>query len=202
MTRRAKLEHRNYFRAGVAGIVIGAGAAIVGVLIAHFTGLGEFDDLGREIYPVVPRGWFYELSGQVIALGGVLLMMAGTTLAFLYERKMTWARASIGAALFTGLMMILFGVIPNQWLTLTQAVWEWTPQKILITIPPALVLNNDVAISYAALKDAIVTGYILVAMGGVAFVMIKWQDHQKNKASGPPPKPVSTYGRPMTKVER
>jgi hypothetical protein len=138
----------------------------------------------------------------MIALGGVFLMMAGATLAFLYQRKMTWARASVGAALFTGLMMILFGIIPNQWLTLTQAVWEWTPQKILITIPPELVLNNDVAISYAVVKDAIVTGYVVVTMGLVAFVMIKWQDHQKKVDSGPPPQPVSTYGRPMTKVDR
>jgi len=172
------------------------------VLIAHFTGLSEFDDLGREIYPDIPRGWGFALFGQVVALGGVLLAMAGATLAFLYERKMTWARASIGAALFTGLMVILFGIIPNEWLTLTQAVWEWTPQKTFIAIPPALVLNNDVSISYAALKDMIVAGYTVVATGAVAFVMIKWQDHQKKVASGPPPQPISTYGRPMTKVER
>jgi hypothetical protein len=172
------------------------------VLFAHFTGLSEFDDLGREIYPAIPRGWGLVLFGQLVALGGVLLAMAGATLAFLYERKMTWARASIGAALFTGLMVILYGVIPNQWLTLTQAVWEWTPQKIFLTIPPVLVLNNDVSISYAAIKDMIVGGYSVAITGGIAFVMIKWQDQQKKIASGPPPQPVSTYGRPMTKVER
>jgi len=111
----AKARDRNYV-VGVAAMVIGVFLALIAALWAHFTGLSEFDDVGREIYPNIPRGWVWVLIAQILSLGGVLIAMAGTTLAFLYEKKMTWARASIGAGLFTALMIILFGIIPNEWL--------------------------------------------------------------------------------------
>lgn len=170
----------------------------VGVVIAHFTGVSATDELGREIYPSVPRGWQLVLIGQLIALGGVLVAMAGASLAFLYKRDLTWARAALGATMFTGLMIILFGVIPNQWLTLTQATWEWTPQKIALTIPRWLVLNNEVTISAAAVKDIVVAGYVGVVIGAVASVMRRWQVRE-DKVAAPPPQLVSGYGRPLTK---
>jgi hypothetical protein len=185
---------------GIGLIVIGAVTLFVGVLIVHFTAMDSLDELGRETYPLVPRGWQWTTGGHVIALGGVLLMMAGLAVAVLYNRPMTWARAAVGAGLFTGLMMILFGVIPNQWLTLTQAELEWSSQRILITLPTALTLGSEVSISYAAVKDMLLQGYILFALIATAVVMVQWQDRAKKRAEGPPPpEPVSVYGRPLVK---
>ena len=206
------MNQRRYFTIGIAAIAVGIVTVTIGSLAAHFTGLPAQDNLGREIYASIPRGWQWELVGQVVALGGVLLAMAGAALAFLYRRELTWARASIGAALFTGLMIILFGVIPNQWLTLTQAVWEWTPQKIAINtigasggglplFPKWLLLNNELSVSYAAMKDIVSGTYTVIALGAVAIGMIKWQDWQKQQAAGPV-EVTSGYGRPLTKVER
>ena len=171
-------------------------------MFAHFTGLDEFDNIGREIYPSIPRGWLLELAGQAVAVGGALLVIAGLTLAFLYDRRLTWARASLGAALFTALMMILFGIVPNQWLTLAQGQFEWTSAKIAFTIPSWLVLNNEVAISYAVIKEAIVAGYATNLLVAVAVVMYQWQERAKKRAAGPPPNLVSVYGRPVTKIGR
>ena len=194
------------FNLGVAAMVAGLAIAIAGALWAHFTGLSEVDDVGREIYPSIPRGWFWVLIGQLVSLGGVLLLMAGTTLAFLYDRKLTWARSAIAALLFTSLMMILFGVIPNEWLTYTQAEWEWTSQKIWIRIPTDLIGGNELNISAAAFKDIIVGTYVLIVTGAVAVAMISWQKREeiiarrdKKRADK---KAVSTYGRPLQKVER
>ena len=187
---------------GVAATVVGAVTAVVGFMFAHFTGLDEVDNIGREIYPSIPRGWAWELVGQATSMGGVLLAMAGLTLAFLYNRRMTWARASLGAFLFTALMIILFGIIPNHWLSLTQGPWEWTGAKIALTLPRWLVLNNEVAISYEVLKDGILQGYIFNVTIGIIVVMYQWQERAKKKAAGPPPKPVSVYGRPVTKIGR
>jgi hypothetical protein len=165
-------------------------------LFAHFTGLPLEDGIGQEIYPDIPRGWGWELLGQVVSLTGVLILMAGIALAFLYKRELTWARAAIGAFLFVSLMMVLFGIIPNQWLTLTQSVWEWTPQKIAFTLPRWLVLNNDVSISYAAIKDIVSGTYTVVALAAVAIVMYQWQERAK-RAAAPKPQAVSSFGRPM-----
>lgn len=192
---------RRYTLIGMAAIALGGIAAIAGALVAHFTGLDEVDGLGRDIYPSIPRGWVYETIGQIISLTGVLVMLAGICLAFLYRREMTWARASIGAAVFVSVAMILFGIIPNEWLTLTQSTLEWTPQNIALTIPPALVLNNQVDISYAAIKDIVSGTYSIVVLGGVIVAMYWWQENEKKRREGPPPEPVSDYGRPLTKVE-
>ena len=197
-------ELTRYKRLGLAAIALGIVTAAAGILIAHFTGLSKFSNVtGAEIYPAIPRAWQAELLGQLIALGGVLVAMAGVTLAFLYNRTMTWARASVGAALFAALMIILFGIIPNQWLTLTQATFEWTPQRIAFSLPDWLTLNNDISISYSAVKDAASGGYVVAVIGLVIVTMIRWQGREaRAAASAPPPEPVSPYGRPLTKVER
>jgi hypothetical protein len=194
-------ELRRYTQIGVAAMLVGAVAGIAGALFAHFTGLPTEDALGQDLYPAIPRGWLFEVIGQLVSLGGGLLLMAGVAVGFLYRRPMTWARAAIGASLFTTLMMILFGIVPNQWLTLTQSVWEWTPQKKVLTIPSWLVLNNEVEISAAAVKDLVSGTYVVVALGAIAVAMYQWQERQKRAETGPPPQPVSTYGRPLTKVK-
>lgn len=195
-------ELGRYRMIGIAAIVAGGIVAIAGSLFAHFTGLSELNDVGAEIYPAIPRGWQWVLIGQVISLGGGLVLIAGVALAFLYRREMTWARASLGAALFTALMMIFYGIVPNEWLTLTQSVWEWTPQKIAITLPKWLMLNNEVSISYAAVKDAVSGIYHLVITGAVAVSMYQWQVRAGKRVTAPTPEPVSPYGRPLTKAGR
>ena len=201
----AKQRDRN-FGLGLTAVLVGTALAIVGALWAHFTGLPTVDEVGRDLYPNIPRGWVWVLLGQLVSLGGLLLAMAGIALAYLYEKKMTWARSAVGAALFTGLMMILFGVIPNEWLTYTQAVWEWTDQKIWIEIPTSLIGGNELNISAAVFKDVISGTYAVVALAAVAVAMIRWQKRDeiraaKDKAKGAQEN-VSVYGRPLQKVER
>ncbi|MDJ0497967.1 MAG: hypothetical protein QNJ89_09060 [Acidimicrobiia bacterium] len=201
----AEGRDKNFTR-GVTAMVIGLALAIAGALWAHFTGLSELDEVGRELYPAIPRGWPWVLAGQLVSLTGVFMLMGGMALAFLYEKKMTWARSAIGALLFTSLMMILFGVIPNEWLTYTQAVWEWTDQKLWVQIPPELLGGNEVNISASAIKDIVAGTYVLVALGGVAAAMIAWQRRDEIQAARDKrraeKKAVSNYGRPLQKVER
>ncbi|MCJ7779950.1 MAG: hypothetical protein MUQ27_03925, partial [Acidimicrobiia bacterium] len=97
---------------------------------------------------------------------------------------------------FTGLMLVLFAVIPNQFVTLAQSSLEWTPQKILITIPPALVLGNEVSISYATFQQMIIGGYPVVLLGIIVTVMVQWQIRGR-AIHKPKPTPVSSFGRPM-----
>lgn len=201
----AEQRDKNFVR-GIAALVIGLVIALVGALWAHFTGLSEVDDVGRQIYTHIPRGWFFVVIGQLVSLGGTLLAMGGIALAFLYEKKMTWARAAIGGMLFTGLMIILYGVIPNEWLTYTQAEWEWTDQKLWVQVPSSLIGGNELNISAAAMKDIISGTYVLVVTGAIGAAMIAWQKRdeiiadraKKKEAKGN----VSVYGRPLQKAGR
>jgi hypothetical protein len=201
----AEGKDRN-FVLGISAMGIGLVLALLGALWAHFTGLSEFDDVGRELYPNLPRGWGWVLLGQLTSLAGVLIFIGGTALAFLYDKKLTWARAAVGAGLFTALMIILFGVIPNEWLTYTQAVWEWTDQKLWIKIPADLIGGNELNISAAVVKDVVAGTYVLVLTGVIAVAMIRWQKRDEMRAAKDKAKAgkenLSSYGRPLQKVER
>ncbi len=195
-------EIRRYQRLGLAAVVVGGVVALVGAVFAHFTGLPAEDALGVPQFTGIPRGWVWVLLGQTVSLVGSLMLLGGLAVAFCYKRPMTWARASIGAFVFTSVMMILFAIIPNQWLTLTQSEFAWTPQKIALTIPPALVLGSEVAISFAAVKDIVSGTYAVVMLGVVAVTMYQWQEQKKKAASAPPPRPISDYGRPLVRVRK
>lgn len=190
------MTERRQLWAGIGLVLLGTVIAIVGGFLVHATEAPEVNEFGQRIYVGFPRGWFPAAIAQGISISGVLLAMAGIALAFLYRKKLTWARAMIGAFLFTGLMFIIFAIIPNQMLTLFQSTFEWTPQKIAVTVPGVLVLNNDVSVSFAALKDMIVAGYVTTALILIPVVMYQWQGRSK-KADEPKPEPVSKYGRPM-----
>jgi hypothetical protein len=181
---------------GLAAIVIGAFVVIAASLFVHAAESPTTDAVGNELYSWVPRGWFPATLGQLVAIGGIFMILGGATFAFVYDRPFTWARAAIGAWLFTAMALVVFAVIPNQWVALTQSSLEWTPQKILVTIPPALVLGNEVSVSYAALQQMIVGGYPVVMLGLIAMVMVQWQKRTR-AIEKPKPTPVSAFGRPM-----
>jgi len=190
------VTERTQMLAGLGLTLIGIITAIVGGFLVHTAEAPEVNEFGQTIYNGFPRGWIPALIAQCISLTGVLMVLGGLTLIFVYNKPLTWARAMIGALLFTSLMFIIFAIIPNQMLTVFQSTLEWTPQKIVLTVPPAAVLGNDIAISYAALKDMIVAGYVTTALIVVPVAMAYWQGRQMKKDE-PKPEPISKYGRPL-----
>jgi hypothetical protein len=186
--------------AGAGLVVVGIVVVIVASILVHMAEAPTLNSLGEEMFANVPRGWVVVLAAQSVAVGAAVMVIVGLTLVFVYNQHLTWVRAMIGALLFTALLTIIFAIIPNQLLTLFQSTLEWTPQKIFLTVPPVFVLNNDLSISYAALKDMIIAGYATTALLVIPVIMYKWQG-RKDKANAPKPEPVSNYGRPM-RVER
>lgn len=195
------MSERKRLVIGSLTILVGVVVSILASVAVHMSQAPEVDVFGNARYAFMPRTWIVGTLFQVIALGGVLLAMAGATFGFIHKRPLTWARAVFGAVLFSALMVILFAVIPNQFLTLAQSTLEWTPQKVFVTIPRVLVLNNTVQISYAALKDMISAGYVTTMLIVIAIVMYQIQERAKREVDVPPPTPVSDYGRPM-RLER
>jgi hypothetical protein len=199
-------------RIGVIGVVIGFVLLAVGVAIAHFTGLPPVDSVGQPIHSWIPRCVFFEtdtakcwvlpITGGAIAVLGSQIGIAAIVYGWIYGRKLTWALATVGAFLFTLEMLILLGVVPNQWLSLAQGTLDWSERKVFITIPKWLVLNNNVAISYGALKDIIVAGYSTTVVAAVAVIAYQWQERDKRAARKAAATTTSTYGRPVVKGSR
>jgi hypothetical protein len=170
-------------------------------MAAHFIGLPEVNSLGQQIYPDIPRGWMWEIGAKVVALIGSQVLLAGVVAAWIWDREMTWARASVGAAIFTLETLVFFAIIPNEWLGLAQGEFQWTSQKVAFTLPRALTLNNDIAISYGAIKDAVAGGY---SAGILVALLVGVYQVQERRRRGPVEKPVtlSEYGRPVVKGGR
>jgi hypothetical protein len=188
-------------RLGLASIIGGAVVFTFGFMAVHFVGLPAVNSVGQEIYPHIPRGWQWVIGAKIIGFVGSQLLMGGIVLAYLWDREMTWARASVGAALFVLEIIIVMAIIPNEWLGLTQGEFQWTSQRIAFTLPGWLTLNNDVSISYGAIKDAVSGGYSAVVLGAILVGIYRVQERAKR---GPAERPtiVSEYGRPVVKGNR
>jgi len=185
-------------RVGIAGLVVGLAIFTAGFMAVHFIGLPETDSIGRDLYPFVPRGWQWDIGAKIVALVGSQIAIAALVFGWLFDRPMTWARASVGAVIFTMEILVWLAIVPNEWLGLTQGEFAWTAQKVAFTLPSWLVLNNDVAISYGAIKDIVSGTYSAVVLGAVLVGMYQYQEWNKTRGE-PKPLPLSDYGRPVVK---
>ena len=195
-------------RIGVIGVAVGLALLAAGIVISHFTNLPLTDSVGRPIYSWVPRCVFFEndpqacwvlpILGGAIAVLGSQIAMAGIVFGWIYGRKLTWALATLGAFLFTLEMIILLGIVPNQFLALAQGTLDWSERKIVFTIPKWLVLNNHVALSYGTLKDLVTAGYSTTVVAAVVIGAYRWQERGK-RAGRPAPTVTSMWGRPVVK---
>lgn len=192
-------------RTTLAWMLMGAGVVLlgIGVFFAHAGFAPEPTPENGFYLDWVPREWWVFTAGQLVALAGSQLLLAGAALAWIANQPMTWARA-LGAAWLAFMeLVILWGIVPSEWLNLTQGPLGWTNQQVLFTIPPWLVLGNEVSISYAVLKDAIAGGYHIASLGLVIFAAIYLQKWGKTE---PTVKDLaessSPYGRPLRQGER
>lgn len=183
---------------GIGGLVVGTVTVVVGLMIAHFTNLPTEDALGNEILPSIPRGWVLYTTGQLIAVGGSQVIVGAVVFGWLWERPLTWVRAGIGSLVAWYQLVLYFGIIPSEMLNLAQGPLEWT-SRTAFTIPSWLVLNNEVAVSWTTVKDAVVAGYYTNAFIVLVVGIYLAQEWIKKRADAAPVVELSTYGRPLRK---
>lgn len=215
MYRLGELSDRQRLRAGIGLLITGAVLLAVAVWFVHYSAIPEEEFVDGEFVPVVvdyfnfvPRGCMFggaapclpwKTVGYLGAFAASQMMLAGAAFTWVLNQKMTWARATVAAFLAWVELVILFGIVPSEWLNLSQTDLDWSPQKVAFTIPPWLVLGNDVQISFAALKDAISGGYHMVMLAVGAVFAYKIQDIGKPRPAAAKPEKKSPYGRPLVK---
>ena len=149
----------------------------------------------------VPRGWAWKSLGYLGAFAASQLMLGGAVLAFVLAQRMTWARAAFTAWLVWIEFVIIFGMVPSEWLSLSQTDLDWSPQRVFVKIPSWLVLGNEVSISFAALKDIISGGYHVTVLAAAILFAYKIHDLGKPPKQVEKPMLVSPYGRPLVRGE-
>ncbi|MGH8873141.1 MAG: hypothetical protein ACRDWS_14355 [Acidimicrobiia bacterium] len=196
MYRLAELSDSR--RKGIGWGLLGLGflALVVGVLWIHYTSLPE--DVGAGFFDWVPRGHFMKGLGYLVVFAASQMLVVGALFVWVLNQRMTWARAVFAAFVTWIELVLIFGMVPSEWLSFAQTDLNWSSQRVALTIPPFLILGNDVTISYGAIKDSISMGYHIVMLGAAAVFVLQLQ----RMRHGPPPsaeKPESRspYGRPL-----
>ncbi|HEX7099595.1 MAG TPA: hypothetical protein VF377_10170 [Acidimicrobiia bacterium] len=199
MYRLGELTEQQRSRYGWSMMVLGTFFLAIGVILVHYANLPA-DAPRVGIFWWIPRGWLPKGLGYLIGFGASQLLIAGAAIAFVLGRRMTWALATFAAFLAWIEFVLIFGIVPSEWLNLAQTDLDWSVQRIAFTIPPWLVLGNEVQVSWGAIKDSISMGYNLVALVGAAVFAYKLQDIGKGAPARPEePQPVSPYGRPLVR---
>jgi hypothetical protein len=130
------------------------------------------------------------------------MLVIGALFVWVLNQRMTWARALFAGVVAWVELVIIFGMVPSEWLNFAQTDLDWSSQRVALTIPPALVLGNDVQLSYAAIKDSISMGYHIVMLVAAAVFVIQLQKMKQGRpASAERATPTSPYGRPLVRGE-
>jgi hypothetical protein len=209
MYRLAELSDGRRKSLGWAMLGFGTLLLAIAVWWVHYSSFPATEVVDGVEVPVVlssfnwvPRGWFWKGVGYLAAFGASQLMLAGAAFVFLLNQRLTWSRALFGAFLAWIELLLLFGIVPSEWLNLAQTDLDWSTQRIAFTVPPILVLGNDVAISWAVFKDTISLVWHLVMIPAVVIFTFEVQKmYDGRPASAEKPEKRSPYGRPLVRGE-
>ncbi len=206
MKRLSELDLKQRTRLGAAALIVGTLLLGVGVIIAHYAGFPETELVEGIEVPVqvdylgwIPRGWQWVTLGQIIAFGGSQFMVIGALFLWFVGQKLTWARATFGAFIAWIQLVLYFGIVPSEWLNLTQGPLEFTSQRIAFTIPKWMVLGYQVDVSLTAVKDAVSGAYNTIMLGAAIVFAYQIQDWGKSKPGAAAEEKKSVYGRPLVK---
>jgi hypothetical protein len=207
MYRLAELSDSTRKKAGWGLLLLGTGLLAVGVVWIHFSSLSLTHLVDGVEVPLVvdyfnwwPRGVLWQGAGYLVVFGASQMMIGGAVFLWVLNQRMTWSRAVFTAYLTWLELVIIFGMVPSEWLSFAQTDLNWSSQRVALVVPSILVLGNDVEISYAVLKDSISMGYHLLMLGvGVVFALQLQKMSKGRPASADKPEKKSPYGRPLVK---
>jgi hypothetical protein len=148
----------------------------------------------------------------------VLLLMVGALL-FVARRRpvgqpLSWGEAFVAATFVFALLFVAYGVVPHQFLAMTDNVFRWRDDKIGIPVggiaigshhlfhKPYLLFPKGIPLSHGhftitaqVLRDVLVGGLYGVLVGLQLYGWSWWQ--KRGKTTGAPAIEESAYGRPL-----
>ena len=120
---------------------------------------------------------------------------------------LTWAEAILAAVFVTAFMVLVYGIVPNQWLLWADNELAWRKDSYFFGAPPdgglQLFGRGRILIPKEVLRDIIATVIYVIAVGANFWAWAWWQKRGKARPASTEVK-ESAFGRPMlvrTKVE-
>ena len=200
MYRLAELSDSRRKSIGWGLLGLGFVGLVVAVIWIHYTSLPPEQDAGS--FDWIPSNHLLKGVGYLVVFGASQMLVVGALFVWVLNQKMTWARALFASFVTWIELVIIFGMVPSEWLNFAQTDLDWSSQRVAVTIPPVLVLGNDVQLSWAAIKDSISMGYHVVMLVAGAVFALQLQKMKKGPpASAEKAPPRSPYGRPLVRGE-
>ena len=117
------------------------------------------------------------------------------------ELPATWAQSMLGATAVFALFLLIYGVVPHEWLT-------WADSKLNLREDRILIDTWAIDFSGRALRDIVATMIYIVFLGMNTWMWIAWQKRgtakpktAKAAAATPEPAGTSAFSRPVTKKD-
>jgi hypothetical protein len=111
---------------------------------------------------------------------------------------LTWGEAMVATTAVFALMLIWYGIIPHQWITMCDAQWNWRADRFLFgpfdLFKPHRFL--PFTITYQTLRDLVVVVIYGAALTLHVAQWTHWQNRAKTKAVVVP---TTAYGRPLVR---
>ena len=116
------------------------------------------------------------------------------------ELPLTWAQAMLGAVAVFALFLLIYGVVPHEWLT-------WADSKLGLREDKILLNTRPIKFSGRALRDIVAATLYIIFLGFNTVMWIMWQKRGTAKpkaapaAATPEPAGTSAFSRPVTKKD-
>jgi hypothetical protein len=116
------------------------------------------------------------------------------------ELPPTWAQSMAGATTVFALFLLIYGVVPHEWLTWADSGLNLREDRILID-------TWAIDFSGRALRDIVATFFYIFFLGMNTWMWIAWQKRGTAKpkaapaAATPEPAGTSAFSRPVTKKD-
>ena len=186
-----------------------------GLLTVLFVVVPVLGNLPKKELGFVPTGFPVRLEFFV----ALFFFVVGTGLVFVVGRRrppgtpLTWGEAFVAAVYIFGLMLLGYGVVPNEWLKWADNQLLWRPDRILFAVSakwPVVFTGSKAAVEAAAGRGRVIVSYqalrdIIAALIYVVMLVVQvglWTAFQKRGrqgATGTEVQRTSMFGRPVVK---
>jgi hypothetical protein len=188
--------------------------ALGGFLATIFIVPPVLAQLPKKELGFIPTGFPVRLEFYV----SLLIFIAGIAIIFLVGRRrppgtpLTWGEAMIGATFVFGLLLLGYGVVPNEWLKWADNQLLWRPDRIWFAIStkwPVFYTGSNAAVeaaagrgriivSFQALRDIIAATIYILMLASQVWLWIAFQKRGRKEATGEVAR-TSMFGRPVVK---
>ena len=157
---------------------------------------------------LLPDWHFFRPAGRLIWFSLITLVLLAPMLVALRRPKSdkptTWAQAMAGAVYVFGMFLLVYAIIPHEFITYADKYLQWGKDKYVIksttAIPFATSVHWPVSIDMQAVRDVVVVGIYIVFFAINIALFVLWQG-RTTKTEDAEEKPVvvgrSRFGRPL-----